>query len=137
MLCLIFSAVHKSISRRNPGASLLSSPADSLSSASTLFSEFILAKGEEELSKDLAQVPGRELLLRVAGKQKRGGKERQSKHFHPHCFHSKVKPHISPHPFPPTPKHLLLSYQLFHIFTYIRLPFPKYPPQMPHNHKLL
>lgn len=30
------------------------------------------------LSKDLAQVPGRKFILRVAAKQKRGGKERQT-----------------------------------------------------------
>jgi len=108
------------------------------------FCLFLIAKGEEELSKDLAQMPGRESLLRVAGGDTavrgrgEGWKARaeQTLSFPFFPFQGESM-HFSTPTFLPgfqTPPAL---YQIFQILTHIRTPFPKHPPQTPHHHKLL
>lgn len=105
---------------------------------------FLIAKGEEELSKDLTQVPGRESLLRVAGGdtavRRRGeewkGRVEQTLPSPLFPFQGESMRFSTPTFFPSfqTPPAL---YQLFHILTHTRMPFPKHPPRMPHDHKLL
>lgn len=96
------------------------------------------------LSKGVAQVPGRESLLWVAGGDttiKRRGEEWKGRA--EQTLSSPLFPfqdesmHFSTPTFFPGFQTPFALYHFFHILTHIRMPFPKHPPQMPHNHKLL
>lgn len=108
---------------------------------------FLIAKGEQELSKDLAQVPGREsgcCLLWVAGgdtalrRRGEGWKGRAKQTLPPPFFPFQGEFTYFSTPtsfFPQFPNASCSLPALPH--THTTTPFPKHPPWMPHDHKLL